>query len=64
MSSFLVCAVYARAAGVSPLFGRRANLKFLMSRGLFGEGGMCVWDCVRGLFGKGGMCVCMHVCGG
>eukprot|EP00198_Chlamydomonas_reinhardtii_P012721 XP_001702058.1 predicted protein [Chlamydomonas reinhardtii] len=40
VSSFLVCAVYARAAGVSPLFGRRANLKFLMSRGLFGAAAM------------------------
>ncbi|KAG2429743.1 hypothetical protein HXX76_010527 [Chlamydomonas incerta] len=40
VSSFLVCAAYARAAGVAPLFGKRANLKFLLARGLFGAAAM------------------------
>ncbi|EFJ41921.1 hypothetical protein VOLCADRAFT_67693, partial [Volvox carteri f. nagariensis] len=41
--SFTICLVYARAAGLKPLFGRRANFRFLISRGLFGAAAMTTY---------------------
>ncbi|GIL84985.1 hypothetical protein Vretimale_9838 [Volvox reticuliferus] len=41
--SFTVCAAYAHAASIKPLFGRRANLRFLISRGLFGAAAMTTY---------------------
>ncbi|GLC34177.1 hypothetical protein PLESTM_000166500 [Pleodorina starrii] len=43
LASFAICAAYARAARISPLFGRRANLRFLISRGLFGAAAMTTY---------------------
>ncbi|GLI66985.1 hypothetical protein VaNZ11_011081 [Volvox africanus] len=41
--SFTVCAAYAHVAGIKPLFGRRSNLRFLISRGLFGAAAMTAY---------------------
>ncbi|GIL67344.1 hypothetical protein Vafri_20748 [Volvox africanus] len=43
VSSFTVCAAYAHVAGIKPLFGRRSNLRFLISRGLFGAAAMTTY---------------------
>ncbi|KXZ53815.1 hypothetical protein GPECTOR_6g733 [Gonium pectorale] len=42
-TSFCVCAAYARATHITPLFGRRKHLKFLLSRGLFGAAAMTTY---------------------
>ncbi|KAG2494367.1 hypothetical protein HYH03_007424 [Edaphochlamys debaryana] len=42
-ASFAVCFAYSRFAGIRPLFGHRRNLKFLLSRGLFGAAAMTTY---------------------
>ncbi|PNG99445.1 Solute carrier family 35 member G1, partial [Tetrabaena socialis] len=43
VTSLVVCAAYARARGIAPLFGRRSNLRFLASRGIFGAAAMTTY---------------------
>ncbi|GFR50475.1 hypothetical protein Agub_g12529, partial [Astrephomene gubernaculifera] len=43
LTSFTACALFARARKMAPLFGRRANLRLLIARGLFGAAAMTTY---------------------